>query len=424
MPTVSVLVPNYNHARFLDERLKSIFNQAYQDFEVIFLDDASIDNSVEVFRKYSTRSNVRAILNERNSGSTFRQWNRGVRAAKGRYIWIAESDDVAEPQFLNTLVPLLESNSNIGIAYCNSTVIDERGEKQETVDRWSAQVDANRWSQDYINSGAEECRRYLIWRNTIPNASAVVFRKSIYEESGYADETMTRCGDWWVWVQMLLLSDIAYVAAPLNLFRRHMAISHSIINHNIAMEETLQVLHEIASRLDLSPEAEAEMGRAFVYHLGWRQNVANEETVVLPSTILYLAALTSERLYSAILDFVRDHPNWEIDWSPLSSCVLAGFDKLRPSNYRTFCNLSTIVTKLEQQLSVLNTEHERLRSSRSYRVANKLNQLRGYFAPNQSPQYNLLLRLASLVRRIRTGGAAASRMWIAVRSARKRSSAA
>src|SRR5581483_11503771 len=106
----------------------------------------------------------------------------GVRAAQGRYIWIAESDDVAEPQFLETLVPILESNPQVGVAYCNSTVIDERGEKQYTVDRWSVNVDANRWAQDYINSGTEECRRYLICRNTIPNASSVVFRKSVYEQ--------------------------------------------------------------------------------------------------------------------------------------------------------------------------------------------------------------------------------------------------
>jgi glycosyltransferase involved in cell wall biosynthesis len=424
MPTVSVLVPNYNHARFLDERLKSIFNQVYQDFELIFLDDASSDNSIDVFRKYSARSNVRAILNDRNSGNTFRQWNRGVRAAKGRYIWIAESDDVAEPQLLETLVRLLESNPKVGVAYCNSTIIDERGVKQYTVDRWSAYVDADRWSHDYINSGAEECRRYLICRNTIPNASAVVFRKSIYEQCGYANETITRCGDWWVWVQMLLLSDIAYVAAPLNLFRRHTTISSLIGNHNIALEETLQILHEITSLLDLSLENEAEMGRAFEAHLCWRQNVANGETVVLPSTILYLAALTSERLCSAILDFVSDHKNWTIDWSPPTSCALANYDELGPRSYRILRNLAATVAKLHQQLSVLKSERGQLLSSRSYRFAQILQHVRSRFAPKHSVQYNWLRRLGFLIQRIRTGRTAAIGTRTSNHLARKRSRAA
>src|SRR5262249_51524204 len=93
MPKVSVIIPSYNHGRFLARRFDSVLAQTYRDFEILFLDDASTDDSLQVFAKYSGHPLIRAFNNDRNSGSTFKQWNRGVRDAHGEYIWLAESDD-------------------------------------------------------------------------------------------------------------------------------------------------------------------------------------------------------------------------------------------------------------------------------------------------------------------------------------------
>jgi len=89
MPKVSVIIPNYNHARFLEQRIQSILNQTYQDFEILYLDDASTDDSNEVFAQFKDDRRIRSILNQTNSGSPFKQWNRGIKAATGDYIWIA-----------------------------------------------------------------------------------------------------------------------------------------------------------------------------------------------------------------------------------------------------------------------------------------------------------------------------------------------
>ena len=102
---VSVIVPNYCHAPYLRERIDSILNQTYQDFELILLDDCSTDNSREVLESYRNREHVSHILiNEQNTGNTFLQWEKGLLLTKGEYVWIAESDDVAEPRFLETLL--------------------------------------------------------------------------------------------------------------------------------------------------------------------------------------------------------------------------------------------------------------------------------------------------------------------------------
>src|ERR1700756_5018477 len=100
MPTVSVIVPNYNHARFLPKRIDSILRQSFQDFELILLDDCSTDDSRSILSQHASDPRVRIEFNQVNSGSPFKQWNRGVGLARGQYIWIAESDDYADERFL------------------------------------------------------------------------------------------------------------------------------------------------------------------------------------------------------------------------------------------------------------------------------------------------------------------------------------
>lgn len=126
MATVSVIVPNYNHAPYLLQRLDSIIGQTLQDFELVVLDDCSTDGSRAIIDEYSARSpEIRRYYNSANSESAFKQWDYGVGRARGEYIWIAESDDFAEPIFLERTVPVLMHNARIGLIHCNSQVLNE-----------------------------------------------------------------------------------------------------------------------------------------------------------------------------------------------------------------------------------------------------------------------------------------------------------
>lgn len=231
-PKISVVIPNYNHAAYLPQRIDSILNQTFQDIEIIILDDCSTDHSLNIIESYTKKyPTIRIHFNQQNSGSPFAQWNKGVAMARGEYIWIAESDDYASPQFLETLIKPLNNHSNIGLAYCQSTVVNRVGQVIGTAQEWTNDLNRQRWTKEFINQGTRECQ-YLLYKNTVPNASAVLFRKTTFLEIGGADPSMKMVGDWLVWMKMLLVVDIYFHPASLNYFRTHSTTTREITQPN------------------------------------------------------------------------------------------------------------------------------------------------------------------------------------------------
>jgi len=263
-PTVSVVVPNYNHAVYLEQRLKSILEQSYQDFELIYLDDGSTDDSSSVFAKFATEPRVRSYTNECNAGNTFGQWNRGVKLSRGRYVWIAESDDAAEPELLEGLVGVLERHPKVGLAYCQSWRVDPNGARRRSGRRYTNDIDRKRWRSDYYNSGRDECERFLALKNTIPNASAVVFRKDVFQAAGGAPEDLLFTGDWMTWIRMLMRSDVYYVSSKWNLFRQHpQTVRRRAVIEGIGAGERYRILDFILTHVRPSPQTiDRALGRA------------------------------------------------------------------------------------------------------------------------------------------------------------------
>ena len=135
---VSVIVPNYNYARYLPMRIESILNQTFTDFELILLDDASTDESVSVLEKYRNNKHVsHIVVNEQNTGSPFQQWMKGISLSRGKYIWIAEADDLAEPDFLETCINSTQQAEDVSICYTGSLLIDNTGQVlRKDVNHW------------------------------------------------------------------------------------------------------------------------------------------------------------------------------------------------------------------------------------------------------------------------------------------------
>lgn len=231
MPKISVVIPNYNHGPFLKQRIDSVLNQTLGDFELIILDDCSSDNSREIIKKYAANDKrIHFYFNETNSGSTFKQWKKGIELAKGEYIWIAESDDWCESSFLEVVMEKFFVFPNVGLVYCQSWKIDEHDQILGSWKEWTDVVDKAHWNEDFMNKGKQELQNYFCLRNTIPNASAVVFDKSLSDSLPSQVFEMRLCGDKMVWTSMLLKTDIYFIAKPLNYFRAHINSVRSSVN--------------------------------------------------------------------------------------------------------------------------------------------------------------------------------------------------
>lgn len=222
-PLVSVVVPNYNHAPYLRERLETIYAQTYKNFEVILLDDASTDESRNILREFQQlhANNTRLIFNEKNSGGVFNQWRKGLGAARGDLIWIAESDDFSAENFLSELVPAF-ADETIQLAFCRTDFIQD-GQKIFTTEEYLSDMREFGWNKSFAMTSAEFVPNGLAIKNVIPNVSSVVFRrpKNIREELLELWRDMKLCGDWAFYLDVLKGGCVYYSPAATNFYRVH-----------------------------------------------------------------------------------------------------------------------------------------------------------------------------------------------------------
>lgn len=216
-PLVSVIIPNYNHSAYLRQRIDSVLAQDYSNFEVIILDDSSTDNSCDIIREYENRDHIaQLVFNDKNTGSTFLQWNRGFSRAKGKYIWIAESDDVADPALLSTLVLQLEQYPDSSVAYCHSRLIDADG---------NLLSEHNKDNPAHLGKvSVYKSKRFLQWLlifNYIYNASMAVFRREALASVNEDYMKYRYCGDWHFWASICATGRVIEVHDMLNSFRQH-----------------------------------------------------------------------------------------------------------------------------------------------------------------------------------------------------------
>ena len=232
-PLFSVIIPNYNHVLYLKQRIDSVLNQTYQDFELIILDDCSTDNSKEIIEQYRSHLKVTQIVyNTENSGSTFKQWDKGINLAKGEYIWIAESDDWCEPTFIENLLLGLETSPNVVLAYAQSYIVEGK----------NVCLSNHNYLQENIN-GNVFIRQYMLNGNAVFNASMAIFRKSIYSKIDKQYINFKYCGDWLFWSEVAVCGDVFISGKVLNYFRQHsQSVYARARNTGFDLIEELEVL--------------------------------------------------------------------------------------------------------------------------------------------------------------------------------------
>ncbi|NPD66068.1 glycosyltransferase [Lichenicola cladoniae] len=256
---ISVVVPSYNYARYMRQRLASIFAQGHPVLEVVVLDDASADDSVQEAHAAALEwgRQVRVVAQTRNSGSVFKQWQRAAATAKGDWIWIAEADDAADPRLLETLAQALENAPRAVLAFCDSRAVDSEGlTVSESYKPYYATTAGTILEADGLHEGPAFVRSCLGERNLILNVSGVLFNRTALRAA------MARCGeellsfrmagDWRLYIEMLNQegAQVAYVAEPLNIHRRH----GDSTTHRLAAQKHLGEVARIHRLIGRQPE--------------------------------------------------------------------------------------------------------------------------------------------------------------------------
>lgn len=223
-PKVSVIVPNFNHAAYLHQRLDSIYAQDYDNVEVILLDDCSTDASREILLEYARRypENTTTCFNEVNSGGVFNQWKRALELATGDLVWIAESDDYCDSNYLSDLVRFFR-NEAVMLAFSRTKFVERDGHVIWSTDEFLHDCLGDLVAEPFIRSAHWLVNQAWGRMNVIPNVSGALFRHPgsmpLLEDAKWRG--MRLCGDWIFYLHLIRGGLVAYSPATANYYRQH-----------------------------------------------------------------------------------------------------------------------------------------------------------------------------------------------------------
>jgi glycosyltransferase involved in cell wall biosynthesis len=182
-PLVSVIIPNYNHARYVGEAIQSVLEQSYQPIEIIVVDDGSTDESRDVISAFS--ENIQSIYQKNQGLSAAR--NTGIRAASGEYISLLDADDLYEADFISTLIKLLKASPDADGIYCGYRFVDEQN--RPLFQKEARLIPSHQLYTALLNGN------FLV-------PECVMVSRHCYEIVGLFDESLTACEDWDMWLRI------------------------------------------------------------------------------------------------------------------------------------------------------------------------------------------------------------------------------
>lgn len=274
-PFVSVIVPNYNYARYLDERFSSILNQTYQNFEIIVLDDHSTDNSIEIIEKYRDNPHfTQIVVNKENSGKVFSQWHKGFELAKGELIWIAESDDTCTPDLLERLVCEFQQDKKIVLAFSMTRLFRDDG--------WSFDIPSIDKKNVIRTEGKRFISRYMSEGCYITNASGALFRRNTALSLDKQFTTFRNVGDRMFWIELAEHGKVSIINEYLNFCRRHGSnVTEKNISTGVLQREDKQVMDYLVRKKLISRlrclQASSRYVYGHIYKYNFDQSQLREE---------------------------------------------------------------------------------------------------------------------------------------------------
>jgi glycosyltransferase involved in cell wall biosynthesis len=242
MPKVSFVVPCYKLAHLLQECVTSILEQTCEDFEILVMDDCSPDSTPDVAKSF-TDSRISYVRNEANLGN-IRNYNKGIKMARGKYIWLISADDrLKQYQVLERYVTLLDEHPEIGYVFCPAITLSENGEEEL--------LEASRYADtDLIIPAADHAFFDALLLNTEFHliAPTVMIRKECYDRISYFPEDLPHRGDTYVWGMFAMQYAVGYLAEPMVNYRIHNSSMMSLLRKqtpDVIIQDDITVLWQI-----------------------------------------------------------------------------------------------------------------------------------------------------------------------------------
>jgi glycosyltransferase involved in cell wall biosynthesis len=212
MPEVSVIMPAYNHARYLGEAIESVLSQTLTPLEVIVVDDGSTDATSEVLDRYKDRIRIIRQVNQGVSAAR----NNGAAVAMGEYLAFLDADDLWALEKLERQIECFANKRELGLVHCGVIEIDAEGRRLKTLDQgmsgWVA-------------------REMLLFERPVilGGGSGALIPRKVFQEVGGFDPQLSTSADWDLYYRIASLWRVGFVAEPLLQYRLHGSNMHGDI---------------------------------------------------------------------------------------------------------------------------------------------------------------------------------------------------
>lgn len=215
-PRVSVIIPVYNAEKFISKTIDSVIAQTFSDWEIIAVDDGSVDRSPQILKKYSEKMPKKIkVITQKNKGVSIAR-NKAISAAKGEFIACLDQDDLWLPTKLEEQIRVLESNGEVGMVYCDSYVIDENGKiiKKSVMESILSRsfIRPKKFRGDIFDE--------LFCVNFI-SLETVVVRKSVLKKVGLFNPKFKIAEDYDLFLRIAREYPIEFIPKQLSMFRAH-----------------------------------------------------------------------------------------------------------------------------------------------------------------------------------------------------------
>ena len=210
--TVSVCLPTYNGAEYVEEALRSILDQTYQDFELLIVDDGSTDATLDIVQSFSD-PRIKLHRNPERLGIPA-NWNRCLELAAGEFVCVFHQDDVMQPENLERKVQLLSTDPTLGFVHSAvEPLVDE-----------SAPTSFANWiedaTEDTVFGGLEYFRTLLLRGNRVCAPTVMARRHALLEQGGFNKDLGFAC-DYAMWLRLCMTYRVGFLARPLVRYRWH-----------------------------------------------------------------------------------------------------------------------------------------------------------------------------------------------------------